>query len=122
MFQEATKLVSLADIFSTNESFEEVATDNIKYFLLPALLGSLTLKICGTSDRMHIVDVAEIYFVDFLQRLKTYGLIDIEIPERKTDNETTVAKPMSNTELITSMVSGFNICSRVYPLNMSYVN
>lgn len=81
MFEEATKLVSIVDMFSDNESFEEVATENIKYFLLPALLGKLTTKICGNDDRMHLVKVVEVYFVDFLKRLKTYGVIDTEVPD-----------------------------------------
>lgn len=88
MFEDATKLVSMVDMFSSNESFEEVATENIKYFLLPALLGKLTTKICGTDDRLHLVKVAEIYFVDFLRRLKAYGLTDVKIPEiNSTDDE-----------------------------------
>jgi len=74
-------------MFSENESFEEVATENIKYFLLPALLGKLTTKICGNDDRMHLVKVAEIYFVDFLKRLKTYGLTDVKIPEINSTDE-----------------------------------
>lgn len=81
MFEDATKLVSLVDMFSDNETFEEVATENVKYFLLPALLGKLTIKICNSNDRMHLVKVAEIYFVDFLKRLKIYGLTDVEIPK-----------------------------------------
>lgn len=108
MFEDATRLVSLTDMFSANESFEEVPTDNIKYFLLPALLGSLTLKICGSSDRLHIVDVAEIYFIDFLKRLKSYGLTNVEIPEQKPSEDIAVQKPMSNTDLIASMVSTRN--------------
>lgn len=85
MFEDATKLVSIVDMFSDNETFEEVATENIKYFLLPALLGKLTTKICGSDDRLHLVKVTEIYFVDFLKRLKTYDLTDVEIP--KINNE-----------------------------------
>lgn len=87
MFEDATRLVSAVDMFSDNESFEEVATENIKYFLLPALLGKLTTKICGNDDRMHLVKVAEIYFVDFLKRLKTYSLTDVEIPEIDSSDE-----------------------------------
>lgn len=81
MFEDATRLVSVVDMFSANEAFEEVATENIKYFLLPALLGKLTNQICVTDDRLHLVKVAEVYFIDFLKRLKVYGLIDTEVPE-----------------------------------------
>lgn len=106
MFEDATRLVSLVDMFSKNESFEEVATENVKYFLLPALLGTLTTKICGTDDRMHIVKVAEIYFVDFLKRLKAYGLTDVEIPEINSTDEKDDAgdNQKSNKETIAEMV------------------
>ncbi|KOC70786.1 Immunoglobulin-binding protein 1 [Habropoda laboriosa] len=110
MLQEATKLVSIVDMFSSNESFEEVATENIKYFLLPAFLGTLTTKICNTDDRMHNVNVAEIYFVDFLKRVKAYGLTDIQVPEIKSEHgqETASGKVRTNAELITDMVNRRN--------------
>ncbi|XP_066600920.1 immunoglobulin-binding protein 1-like [Prorops nasuta] len=107
MLEDATKLVSIVDMFSDNESFEDVATENIKYFLLPALLGTLTLKICNIDDRMHIVNVAEIYFVDFLKRVKDYGLTDIHIPDINKGSDTSKASDeriKSNAEMITEMV------------------
>lgn len=62
MFEDATKLVSLSGYFSSNESYEEVATENLKYFLLPFYLGRLTTKICSTTERKNLVEVAEVYF------------------------------------------------------------
>ncbi|XP_017882569.1 immunoglobulin-binding protein 1 [Ceratina calcarata] len=110
MLEEATKLVSIVDMFSQNETFDEVATENIKYFLLPVFLGMLATKICNTDDRMHVVNVAEIYFIDFLKRVKAYGLTDIEVPEIKTETETESApgKVRTNAELITEMVNRRN--------------
>lgn len=112
MFEDATRLVSIVDMFSNNETFEEVATENIKYFLLPALLGKLTNQICVTNDRMHLVKVAEVYFVDFLKRLKAYGLTDVEVPEIDStdkkkeagDNQSTLE---SSSETLENMVSPF---------------
>ncbi|KAJ1532325.1 hypothetical protein ONE63_000932 [Megalurothrips usitatus] len=77
--EDATRLVSISGLFSSNESIEEVPTSNIKYFLLPALLGTLTLKLC-VADRLEVITTAEVYFRDFLQRCKDYGVIDTEIP------------------------------------------
>lgn len=73
ILENATRLVSLAGIFSRNEGIEEVATADLQYFLLPALLGSLCLKLT-TGDRKDITTVAEIYFTDFLQRCSDYGV------------------------------------------------
>lgn len=110
MLEDATRLVSVVDMFSENENFDEVATENIKYFLLPALLGTLATKICDSQDRMHIVNVAEIYFLDFLKRVKVYGLTDIEIPQAKTEDnkEDTEVRKRSEAELITEMVTKRN--------------
>ncbi|XP_076753489.1 immunoglobulin binding protein Tap42 [Xylocopa sonorina] len=110
MFEEATRLVSIVDMFSRNETLEEVATENLKYFLLPAFLGALATKISSTDDRMHIVNIAEIYFLDFLKRVKAYGFTNIEIPEINTerDKEGAVEKVGTNAELITEMVNRRN--------------
>nr|CAD7401634.1 unnamed protein product [Timema cristinae] len=79
LLEDATNLVSLVDVFSSNETVDEVATDNIKYFLLPALLGTLSLKLC-IEDRMQVVDTAEVYFRDFLKRCNSFAITNIQVP------------------------------------------
>jgi immunoglobulin-binding protein 1 len=122
IFENTTRLVSLVNMFSNNESFEEISTENIKYLLLPALLGFLTTKIYGTDNRIHIVDVAEIYLIDFITRLKSYGLINIEIPEVNHDEkkEETVINKKSNIKLITDMVITYNLKTRDSIFNFFY--
>lgn len=78
--EDATRLVSMADIFSTNELFDEVPTEHVQYFLLPALLGSLSLKLT-TGERKDIIAAAEVYFKDFLQRCNRYGLSDYKFKD-----------------------------------------
>jgi len=73
LLEDATRLVSVADVFSSNERIEEVPTEHIQYFLLPALLGSLTLKLTS-GDRKEIINTAEVYFKDFLSRCSAYGV------------------------------------------------
>lgn len=112
MFEDATRLVSVVDMFSDNEAFEEVATENIKYFLLPALLGKLTNQLCVTEDRMHLIKVAEVYFVDFLKRLKAYNLTDVKIPEiDSTDKKKEGGdnQNISETKMLENMVGFFMI-------------
>ncbi|CAH2256757.1 jg10976 [Pararge aegeria aegeria] len=79
-FEKATNLVSLSGMFSKNEDLEELPTETLQYLLLPALLGTLTLKLCG-QPRKGVIQVAEIYFRDFLQRCKDYGVTDVEVPQ-----------------------------------------
>uniref|UniRef100_A0A182U685 Immunoglobulin-binding protein 1 n=1 Tax=Anopheles melas TaxID=34690 RepID=A0A182U685_9DIPT len=78
-FEDATRLVSLVGMFSTNESYEEVPTENLRYFLLPFFLGKMTLRLCNTN-REEVVEVAEVYFKDFLARCENYKLY--ETPDR----------------------------------------
>ncbi|XP_039471879.1 immunoglobulin-binding protein 1 [Oreochromis aureus] len=44
MLEEASRMVAQLDLFSRNEELEEIATVDLKYLLLPALLGALTMK------------------------------------------------------------------------------
>lgn len=60
-FEDATRLVSIIGLFSENESYEEVATNELKYLLLPFFLGQLSQKLCG-KPRQNIVEVSETYF------------------------------------------------------------
>lgn len=90
-FESATNLVSLAGLFSRNESIDEIPTEHLQYLLLPALLGSLALKITS-GERKEIVDVAEIYFKDFLQRCNDYGLSDYVFKEQAKPEESSSEK------------------------------
>lgn len=44
ILEDATRLVSLLDVFSRNENFSELPTEHLKFFLLPVLLGKK--KVC----------------------------------------------------------------------------
>uniref|UniRef100_A0A182P5H7 Immunoglobulin-binding protein 1 n=1 Tax=Anopheles epiroticus TaxID=199890 RepID=A0A182P5H7_9DIPT len=81
-FEDATRLVSLVGMFSSNESYEEVPTENLRYFLLPFFLGKMTLRLCNTN-RGEVVEVADVYFKDFLTRCENYRLY--ETPDKDTD-------------------------------------
>ncbi|XP_055638454.1 immunoglobulin-binding protein 1 [Toxorhynchites rutilus septentrionalis] len=73
LYEDATRLVSLCGLFSSNETYEEIATENLRYFLLPFFLGQLNLKLCN-ADRKQIVEMADVYFNDFLRRCENYAL------------------------------------------------
>ncbi|XP_055591960.1 immunoglobulin-binding protein 1 [Uranotaenia lowii] len=75
LYEDSTRLVSLCGLFSANESYEEVATENLRYLLLPFFLAQLTQKLCK-ADRKEVVEVAEVYYKDFLSRCEEYKLCD----------------------------------------------
>lgn len=75
-------------VFSSNETIEEVSSQNIKYFLIPGLLGSLVLKV-QSPDRLNALETAEIYFKDFIKRVQDYeitGPIKIEEPQEMKES------------------------------------
>ena len=77
MFEDATRLVSMIGMFSTNESHEEISTNNLKFLLLPFFLAQTSLKLTIVQDhRKNVVDVAKIYYEDFLKRCEEYGLCE----------------------------------------------
>lgn len=76
MLEDSTRLVSLVGMFSGNETHEEIPTENLKYLLLPFLLAQTTLKLTNVQDRRNVVDVAKVYYEDFLSRCEQYGLCE----------------------------------------------
>jgi immunoglobulin-binding protein 1 len=75
MFEDSTRLVSMCGMFSKNESHEEISTNDLKFLLLPFFLAQTSLKLCS-ADRANVVDVAKIYYEDFLKRCEDYGLCE----------------------------------------------
>lgn len=75
-------------MFSANEKIEEIPTEHLKYLLLPYFLGDLAMKLT-TGERGEIVEMADVYFKDFLQRCDEYGFPDaaiIKSLQRSTGN------------------------------------
>ncbi|XP_037968662.2 immunoglobulin-binding protein 1b [Plutella xylostella] len=114
-FEKATNLVSVSGMFSTNESLEELPTETLQYLLLPVLLGKLTLKLCAQGlARVEIINVAEIYFRDFLQRCKDYGVTDVEIPEPTCADPKAPCKPLTEQAKIANMVNSREVKIKRY--------
>lgn len=76
MLEDSTRMVNMSGMFSKNETHEEISTNNLRYLLLPFLLAQSTLKLTNAQDRKNIVDVAKIYYDDFLKRCEEYGLCE----------------------------------------------
>uniref|UniRef100_G3Q7K0 Immunoglobulin (CD79A) binding protein 1 n=1 Tax=Gasterosteus aculeatus aculeatus TaxID=481459 RepID=G3Q7K0_GASAC len=88
MLEEASSMVALLDLFSRNEELEEIATADLKYLLLPALLGALTMKQTGRDKRLEVVRTARGHFMDFLKRCKEYNMSRFELPRLTNEKET----------------------------------
>lgn len=87
MLEDATRAVSLLDIFSRNERVDEMATPHLPLMLLPALLAQLQSKVYDpATPRTETIRIAEVYYRDFLERIRDYEVIpDLKIPEINTE-------------------------------------
>jgi immunoglobulin-binding protein 1 len=75
MLEDSTRLVNMIGMFSGNESYDEISTSHLKFLLLPFFLAQTTLKLC-VQDRKNVVEVAKVYYEDFLKRCEEYGLCE----------------------------------------------
>ncbi|XP_065053800.1 immunoglobulin-binding protein 1-like [Rhopilema esculentum] len=86
LFEDSTKMVNMISIFSRNEHIDEVSATNLRYFLLPAFMGELSLLQQG-NDRSSDVTKSKIYFLDFLQRCNDYSITDLDLKQFCADEE-----------------------------------
>lgn len=107
LLEQATRLVSVADIFSKNEEIEELSTNDIQYLLLPALLGSLTGKLTS-RERKEVIEISEIYFLDFLHRTNSYKLSNYKMNKGDGEAEKVDGSNKSEIEQLTIAVNSRN--------------
>jgi immunoglobulin-binding protein 1 len=77
--RQAAAQASAAGVFSANETLDDVATADLKYLLIDALLGDLAGRRASTSTepaaRVVVVRDAEAHLRAFLHRLASYSLL-----------------------------------------------
>ena len=83
--ERCTKMVTSLQLFSRNETIDEVTTSSLRYLLLPSLLGDLTniIPIKSARDRLPIAERVIAYYSDFLKRCQDYEVFHGEVPELK---------------------------------------
>lgn len=86
MLEQTTLLINRLDLFSANETLEDLQTSYLKFLLIPAFLGYLTLKQIGES-REELIKLSKVYFVDFLNRLNAYKITDVDVAKLIERNE-----------------------------------
>uniref|UniRef100_A0A8C5NA84 Immunoglobulin (CD79A) binding protein 1 n=1 Tax=Gouania willdenowi TaxID=441366 RepID=A0A8C5NA84_GOUWI len=102
MLEETTRVVARLDLFSRNETVDELSTADLRFLLLPALLGALTMKRSGQDQRLDTVRTARVYYMDYLRRCRDYDLATFQMPgntELSEEGETqqcTSAPPSSD--------------------------
>lgn len=59
---QAQALVAKLHLFSDNEIIDDINTNDLKFILIPAYLGDLTLKLNGKDNRANILEQAKVFF------------------------------------------------------------
>jgi len=73
--EELTREVSAVDMFTKNENYEGLPPEELKFLLLPYLLGNLWTLRMG-EERSTTLIVSQTYFDDFLERCTNYEFIE----------------------------------------------
>ncbi|NXO37545.1 IGBP1 protein, partial [Locustella ochotensis] len=85
--QRAAAMVAQLELFSENEELEEIASADLKFMLLPALLGAMTLKQVDLSKRREHLESAREHFLRFLRLCRNYGLGSFQLPPSTAGEE-----------------------------------
>ncbi|XP_025704287.1 immunoglobulin-binding protein 1 isoform X1 [Callorhinus ursinus] len=91
LLKKAAEMLSQLDLFSRNEDLEEIASTDLKYLMVPAFQGALTMKQVNPSKRLDHLQWAREHFLNYLIQCRYYHVAEFELPKTKnnsTDNNT----------------------------------
>ncbi|XP_064933420.1 immunoglobulin-binding protein 1 isoform X1 [Columba livia] len=91
--RQAEAMVAQLDLFSENEELEEIASADLKFLPLPALLGALTLKQVDLNKRLEHLESARTHFWRFLKLCSSYGLGSFQLPPASPPGEQDTGSP-----------------------------
>jgi len=100
LLETIEKRVNSLELFSENESIEEVSTNNLRYFLVnPYLAWLYQTKRSKPSQRLVNVQHACDFYSKFLSMTRNYGLHQYSIPKAPTNEQCTETEPMSSRDV-----------------------
>ena len=86
--EKLTQSLNELQVFSRNETVDEVSTNNLKFLLIPALLAHLQSKRTGSIDtRREVVNLCWVYNRDFIKRINEYEIVKIHLEEDEDEEE-----------------------------------
>ncbi|CAM9217350.1 unnamed protein product, partial [Lampetra fluviatilis] len=91
-----------------NESLEEVSTRDLRYLLLPALLGSLAQRSCrgGTAARADALHRSARYHRDYLRRARDYGVRGATLGGDDDEEEEEVREEGQRGDVVAAVING----------------
>uniref|UniRef100_A0A2K5DP43 IGBP1 family member C n=1 Tax=Aotus nancymaae TaxID=37293 RepID=A0A2K5DP43_AOTNA len=86
LLEKAAKMLSQLDLFSRNEDLEEITSTNLKYLLVPAFQGALTMKQVNPSKHLDHLQQAREHFINYLTQCHYYHVAEFELPKTKNNS------------------------------------
>ncbi|XP_025228547.1 immunoglobulin-binding protein 1 [Theropithecus gelada] len=86
LLEKAAEMLSQLDLFSRNEDLEEIASTDLKYLLVPAFQGALTMKQVNPSKRLDHLQRAREHFMNYLTQCHCYHVAEFELPKTKNNS------------------------------------
>uniref|UniRef100_F7GZZ5 Immunoglobulin binding protein 1 n=1 Tax=Callithrix jacchus TaxID=9483 RepID=F7GZZ5_CALJA len=86
LLEKAAEMLKQLDLFSRNEDLEEIASADLKYLLVPAFQGALTVKQVNPSKRLDHLQQAREHFINYLTECRCHHVVEFEMPETKDNS------------------------------------
>lgn len=86
LLQKAAEMLSKLDLFSRNEDLEEIASIDLKYLMVPAFQGALTMKQVNPSKRLDHLQKAREHFINYLTQCHYYHVAEFQLPKFKNNS------------------------------------
>ncbi|VDK35450.1 unnamed protein product [Taenia asiatica] len=83
--QEAIQMINQLELFSKNESLEDLSTQSIRYLTLPAFLAFFNGQKSDREERLNALKLAQAYYDEFMDLVECYGIPDL--PKRLTAHD-----------------------------------
>ncbi|XP_045674219.1 immunoglobulin-binding protein 1-like [Phyllostomus hastatus] len=102
LLKKAAEMLSQLDLFSKNEDLEEIASTDLKYLMVPAFQGALTMKQVNPSKRLDHLQCAREHFLNYLTQCQCYHVAEFELPQTKNNSaeNNTASSPKAYPSLI----------------------
>ena len=102
LLKTAAEMLSQLDLFSQNEDLEEIASTDLKYLMVPAFQGALTMKQVNPSKRLDHLLCAREHFLNYLTQCQCYHVAQFELPQTKNNSaeNNTASSPTAYPSLI----------------------
>lgn len=95
--EDLTRQVSVLGILSDNENYKEMNPSELKFILLPFMMGNLW-QLSTKDSRENVCHTSKVYFRDYLERCYNYEVIPSLPVEAKPDREKEEEKGASEAE------------------------